>query len=144
MLKGFRKRIAGRFGAGDSGGPMPTGVKPKATDSRDFVVIPSDQVRVAPSDAEITDLLRAAARQNSEAGPRAAADSSPSAPSSPVAVDTMFRAIALNDDVPASKGSFGRPALGRFGPPSGPSRMGTAALRWQTCGYAAKKALFAR
>ena len=59
---------------------MPTGVKPKATDSRDFVVIPSDQVRVAPSDAEITDLLRAAARQNSEAGIRAANDSSGALP----------------------------------------------------------------
>ena len=46
---------------------MQTGVKPKAaSDGRDFVVIPSDQVQVATSDAEITDLLRAAARQHSE------------------------------------------------------------------------------
>lgn len=43
---------------------MQSGVKPKATDDpHDFVVVPSDQVRVAPSDAEITDLLRAAARR---------------------------------------------------------------------------------
>jgi hypothetical protein len=121
---------------------MPTGVKPKATDSHDFVVIPSDQVRVAPSDAEITDLLRAAARQNSEGGPRAAADPSPSAPSSVVAVDTTFRATAVNDDVPARKGSFGRRAFRAVAALLLTLGIGAAALSWQTFGYAAKKALF--
>ena len=121
---------------------MPTGVKPKATDSRDFVVIPSDQVRVAPSDAEITDLLRAAARQNSEAGPRAAADSSPSASSSVVAVDTTFRATAVNDDVPVRKSSFGRRAFRAVAALLLTLGIGAAALSWQTFGYAAKKALF--
>jgi hypothetical protein len=52
---------------------MQSGVKPTATDGpRDFVVIPFDQVKVAPSDAEITDLLRTAARQHSETEVRAA------------------------------------------------------------------------
>jgi hypothetical protein len=121
---------------------MPTGVKPKATDSHDFVVIPSDQVRVAPSDAEITDLLRAAARQNSEGGPRAAPDPSPSAPSSVVAVDTTFRATAVNDGVSARKGSVGRRALRAVAALLLTLGIGAAALSWQTFGYTAKKALF--
>jgi hypothetical protein len=119
---------------------MATGVKPKATDSRDFVVIPSDQVRVAPSDAEITDLLRAAARQNSEAGPRAASDSSGSLPVP--AVDTKFRATAVNDDVPARKSSFGRRAFRAVAALLLTVGIGAAALSWQTFGYAAKKAMF--
>jgi hypothetical protein len=119
---------------------MPTGVKPKATDSHDFVVIPSDQVRVAPSDAEITDLLRAAARQNSEAGPRAANDSSGALPVP--AVDATFRATAVNDDVPVRKSSFGRRALRAIAALLLTLGIGAAALSWQTFGYAAKKALF--
>lgn len=119
---------------------MPTGVKPKATDSHDFVVIPPDQVQVAPSDAEITDLLRAAARHHSEAGPRAANDSS-GALSVP-AVDTTFRATAVNDDVPARKSSFGRRAMRAIAALLLTLGIGAAALSWQTFGYAAKKALF--
>lgn len=119
---------------------MPTGVKPKATNSHDFVVIPSDQVQVAPSDAEITDLLRAAARHHSEAGPRAANNSS-GALSVP-AVDTTFRATAVNDDVPARKSSFGRRAMRAIAALLLTLGIGAAALSWQTFGYAAKKALF--
>ena len=119
---------------------MPTGVKPKATDSHDFVVIPSDQVRVAPSDAEITDLLRAAARQNSEAGIRAANDSSGALPVP--AVDATFRATVVNDDVPVRKSSFGRRAVRAIAALLLTLGIGAAALSWQTFGYAAKKALF--
>jgi hypothetical protein len=119
---------------------MPTGVKPKATDSHDFVVIPSDQVRVAPSDAEITDLLRAAARQNSEAGIRAANDSSGALPVP--AVDATFRATAVNDDVPVRKSSVGRRAVRAIAALLLTLGIGAAALSWQTFGYAAKKALF--
>ena len=86
---------------------MQASATPKTTDDRrDFIVIPSDQVRVASSDAEITDLLRAAARQHSEAGSRATSD--PDATGSVVAVDTTFRASAVNDDLPARGSSFGR------------------------------------
>jgi len=119
---------------------MPTGAKPKATDSRDFVVIPSDQVRVAPSDAEITDLLRAAARHHSDAGPRAANDSSGALPVP--AVDATFRATAVNDDVPARKSSVGRRARRAIAALLLTLGIGAAALSWQTFGYAAKKALF--
>jgi hypothetical protein len=118
---------------------MQTGVKPKATDDpHDFVVVPSDQVRVAPSDAEITDLLRAAARHQSEAGARAASD--PSAPSSVPAVDTTFRATDVNADVPARR-SFARRALRAIAALLLTIGIGAAALSWQTFSYAGKKAL---
>jgi hypothetical protein len=118
---------------------MPIGAKPKASeDKHDFVVIPSDQVRVAPSDAEITDLLRAAARHQSE-GTRVASDSS-HALSVPT-VDTTFRPTAVNDDAPA-RSSFGRRAMRAVAALLLTLGIGAAALSWQTFGYAAKKALF--
>jgi hypothetical protein len=119
---------------------MQASAKPKATDDRrDFVVIPSDQVRVAPSDAEITDLLRAAARHQSEAGVRAVPDSS--APVPVPAVDTTFRATAVNDDVPARGPTFGRRLMRAVAALLLAMGIGAAALTWQTFGYAAKKAL---
>ena len=124
---------------------MQTGANPKATDDRrDFVVIPPDQVRVSPSDAEITDLLRAAARHHSEAGVHSEADvrvdPDPSAPV-PV-VDTTFRATAVNDDVARRGPSFGRRAMRAVIALLLTLGIGAAALTWQTFGYAAKKALF--
>jgi hypothetical protein len=110
-------------------------VKPKATS--DFVAIPSDQVRVAPSDAEISDLLRAAARQHSEAGGQAA-DSDAPVP----AVDTTFRASAVNDDVSGRKSLLRRGAMRLVTGLLVAVGIGGAALTWQTFGYAAKKALF--
>jgi hypothetical protein len=115
---------------------MQSGVKPKATSS-DFVVIPSDQVRVAPSDAEISDLLRAAARQHSEAGGQAA-DSDAPVP----AVDATFRASAVNDDVPGRKSLLRRGAMRLVTALLVALGIGGAALTWQTFGFAAKKALF--
>ena len=118
---------------------MQTGVKPKATDDRrDFVVIPSDQVRVAPSDAEITDLLRAAARQHSDAGSRAASDDAAASPV--LAVDTTFRATDVNADVPA-RSSFGRRMMRPVAALLLAAGITGAALGWQTFGYVAKKAL---
>lgn len=119
---------------------METGMKPNATDNaQDFVIVPSDQVRVAPSDAEITNLLRAAARHHSEAGTRAAADSS--VPSTIPAVDTTFRATDVNEGV-AAKGSFARRALRTFAALLLALGIGAAAMSWQTLSYAGKKALF--
>jgi hypothetical protein len=119
---------------------MQSGVKPKATDDpHDFVVIPSDQVKVAPPDAEITDLLRAAARHQSEAGARATSD--PSVPSSVPMVDTTFRATAVNDDVASRGPSFGRRAMRAIFALLLTLGIGAAALSWQTFGFAAKKAL---
>lgn len=118
---------------------MQTGVKPKATENpHDFVVVPSDQVRVAPADAEIADLLRAAARHHSEAGARAASDSS--VPATVPVVDATFRATDVNDGVPA-KSSFVRRAMRTFAALLLALGIGAAAMSWQTFGYAAKKAL---
>jgi hypothetical protein len=119
---------------------MQTSATPKAADDRrDFVVIPSDQVRVAPSDAEITDLLRAAARQHSEAEVRAALEAE--AGSAVPAVDATFRATAVNEDVPGRKGSLGRRVMRAFVAFLLALGIGGAALTWQTFGVAAKKAL---
>lgn len=117
---------------------MQTEAKPKATDDRrDFVLIPADQVRVAPSDAEITDLLRAAARHHSEAGVRPAPD-----PSVPVpAVDTTFRATAVNEDLPVRGSTFGRRLVRMVAALLLAAGIGGAAFGWQVFGYAAKKAV---
>jgi hypothetical protein len=114
--------------------------KPAAADDRrDFIVIPSDQVRVAPSDAEITDLLRAAARQHSEAEGRAALETQAAAPVS--ALDTTFRAAAVNDDVLARGPTLGRRLMRTLAALLVAAGIGGAALTWQTFGYAAKKAV---
>ena len=119
---------------------MQTGVKPKVDDNpHDFAVVPSDHVRGAPSDAEITDLLRAAARHHSEAGSRAGSDKAASDPAMP-ALDTTFRATDVNADVP-ERGSFGRRAMRAFAAFLLALGIGAAALSWQTFGYAAKKAM---
>jgi hypothetical protein len=119
---------------------MQSGVKPKATDNpHDFFVVPSDQVRVAPTDAEITDLLRAAARHHSDAGTRSAADPSSSSSEVPT-VDATFRATDVNEGVP-KKSSFGRRLMRAVAALLLALGIGAAAMSWQTFGWAAKKAL---
>ena len=127
---------------------MQSTAKRKATDDpHDFVVVPSDQVQVAPSDAEavapsdteITDLLRAAARHRSEPGGSETPNRSGSVPVP--AVDTTFRATAVNDDVRPRGTTFGRRALRAFVALLLAIGIGAAAMTWQTFGYAAKKAL---
>jgi hypothetical protein len=124
---------------------MQSTAKRKATDDpHDFVVIPSDQVQVAPSDAapsdtELTDLLRAAARQRSESGSSDAPDRSGSAPVP--AVDTTFRATAVNNDVSARGPTFGRRLLRAVVALLLAIVVGAAAMTWQTLGYTAKKAM---
>jgi hypothetical protein len=98
-------------------------------------------VRVAPSDAEISDLLRAAARQHSEAGAHAAPDSNPSALVPVPSVDTTFRATNVNDNVPARGQTFGRRLMRAVAALLLAMGIGAAALSWQTFGYAAKKVL---
>jgi len=121
---------------------MQSTAKRKATDDpHDFVVVSSDQVRVAPSDNdELTDLLRAAARQHSESDNSTAPNRSGSVPV-PM-VDTTFRATAVNDAVPARRTAFGRRAMRAIAALVLTIGLGAAALTWQTFGYAAKKAVF--
>ena len=120
----------------------------KATDDpHDFVVVPSDQVRVAPSgaeavapsDAEITGLLRAAARHRSESGGSETPDQSASAPMP--AVDTTFRATAVNSNVRPRGTSFARRAMRAMVAFLLAICIGAAVLGWQTFGYTAKKAM---
>jgi hypothetical protein len=124
--------------------------KPKTTDDpHDFVVVPPDQVQVAPSDtapseaaasdAEITDLLRAAARHRSESS-NSEVPSRSSLASVPT-VDTRFRATAVNDDAPARGPTFGRRLMRAVAALLLAMGIGAVALTWQTFGYAAKKAL---
>jgi chemotaxis protein histidine kinase CheA len=116
---------------------MQSSVKPNANDDRrDFVVIPSDQVRVAPSDAEITDLLRAAARQHSESGARVSPDHEATAPVP--TVDTTFRAT-VSDDSPARGSTLGRRLMRALAALLVAAGITGAALGWQFFGYAAKK-----
>jgi hypothetical protein len=124
---------------------MQSTAKPtRSDDPHDFVVVPADQVRVAPSDAEITDLLRAAARR-SEAGGGAASSPAPAdqsgSPGVP-AVDTKFRATAVNDDVlrASRRSSFGRRAMRAFVALVLAAGITGAAIGWQAFGYTAKKA----
>jgi hypothetical protein len=120
---------------------MQAGMTPKtAEDSRDFIVVPSDQVKIDPPEDELTGLLRAAARHHADQGAPAASGSP--APATPVpAVDATFRATAVNDDVPGIAPSFGRRVKRAAAALLLAVGIGGAALGWQTFGYAAKKAL---
>jgi hypothetical protein len=113
-------------------------VKPKqADDPHDFVVVPPDAVRVAPSDDEISDLLRAAARHHSDAQTRSV---DPMAELSVPAVDATFRPTAVNDDlVPARGRSTGRRLMRALAAVMLAACIGAAAMAWQASGYAAKK-----
>jgi hypothetical protein len=123
---------------------MQSTAKRKATDDpHDFVVVSSDQVRVAPSDDdELTGLLRAAARHHSESESDNSTVPDRSGPVPVPMVDTTFRATAVNDDVPARRTTLGRRAMRAVAALLLTLGIGAAALSWQTFGYAAKKALF--
>ena len=80
-----------------------------ADDPHDCVVIPPDAVRVAPSDAtpsdaEISNLLRAAARQHSDAQTEA----EPVQGSAVPPLDASFRHSAVNDDFSPGRGKVTR------------------------------------
>jgi hypothetical protein len=123
---------------------MQSTAKRKATDDpHDFVVVSSDQVRVAPSDTdELTDLLRAAARHHSESESDNSTVPNRSGPVPVPMVDTAFRATAVNDEVRARRTTLGRRAMRAIAALVLTIGLGAAALSWQTFGYAAKKAVF--
>src|SRR5664279_6308984 len=83
------------------GAPMHSTLTPKANDDpHDVVVVAPDAVRVAPSDDEISELLRGAARHRPDVETRAEPDSFAGATIPPV--DTTFRPAALDDDGPST------------------------------------------
>jgi hypothetical protein len=116
---------------------MQSSLKPKpADDPHDCVVIPPDAVRVAPSDAtpsddEISNLLRAAARQQSDAQTGA----EPGQESVVPPLDASFRPSAVNDDFAPGRARIMRAIAAIVLA----ACIGGAAVAWQASGYAAKK-----
>lgn len=107
-----------------------------ADDPHDFVVVPSDHVQVAPSDDEISDLLRTAARQRAESqGSQTDASEASGAPS----VDTTFRPSDVNHDLLGRRRTFGRRVMRAFAALLLAFCVGAAAVAWQASGYAFKK-----
>ena len=118
---------------------MHSTLKPKpADDPHDFLVVPPDAVRVVPGEEELSDLLRAAARQ--QADPQIHAESGSAAAPPVPPVDTTFRPSAVDDVL----GSGGGPSIGRrmgraFAALLLAACIGALAVGWQAFGYAGKK-----
>jgi len=113
---------------------MHSSLNRKATDDpHDFVVVPSDHVRVSPSDEEISDLLRAAARQHADQQGGAGQD--PPIPP----VDTTFRATDVNNDLLERRRWIGRRLMRGLTAVVLAACIGGAAMAWQASGYAFKK-----
>jgi hypothetical protein len=118
---------------------MHSTLKPKPTDDpHDFLVVSPDAVRVVPGEEELSDLLRAAARQQADPQIHVEAGSVAAPPVPPV--DTTFRPSAVNDVL----GSGGGPSMsGRVGRAFAAlllaACIGAAAVGWQAFGYAGKK-----
>jgi hypothetical protein len=89
---------------------MRSTLNPRAADDPcDFVVVPPDMVRVVPSDDELSDVLRDAARRLGNTPARAGSDFIGESPVP--AVDTTFRATAIDELLPAQRSAFGNLAL---------------------------------
>src|SRR5260370_26448040 len=75
---------------------MHSTLNPKPTDDpHDIVVVAPDDVRVAPAEEELSNLLRQAARHHSGQQTHTGSDSPAGPPVPPV--DTTFRPAAVND-----------------------------------------------
>ena len=84
--------------------PSTLNTKP-ADDPHDFVVVPPDMVRVVPSDDELSDVLRDAARHLGDTQAHAEPDFATEPPVP--AVDTTFRAAAVDALLPTPRSPFG-------------------------------------
>ena len=104
-------------------------------DPHDFVVVAPDSVGVAPSDEEISDLLRAAARQRVDSKGGDAPEADASVPS----VDTTFRATDVNNDLLPGRRSFGQRAMRTIAALLLAGCVGAAAVALQASGFAFKK-----
>jgi hypothetical protein len=113
--------------------------KPKQTDDpHDFLVVAPDDVRVAPSDEELSNLLRNAARHLSD--PQTHRGSDVAAGASIPSVDTTFRPAAVeNVLVPGPRRSIGGRALRAFAALLLAACIGVAAMAWQSKGDVAKQ-----
>jgi hypothetical protein len=110
-----------------------------ADDPHDFVVVPPDMVRVVPSDDELSHVLRDAARH---LGDTQAHAESGFANETPVpAVDTTFRATAVDDLLPAPRSPFGNLALRGLTAFAFAAFTCAAGIAWQFYGGPAKQVI---
>jgi hypothetical protein len=110
---------------------------PLSDDPHDFVVVPPDAVRVVPSDDELSDVLRDAARRLGD--PQAHAG-----PGLPVAippVDTSFRATAVANLVAADRWPIGDWALRGVTAFAFAACTCAAGVAWQFYGGPAKQVI---
>ena len=112
----------------------------------DARVVPSgDAVRVAPSDEELANLLREAARHHSDPQTHTGSDSPAGPPVPPVdtpvpPVDTTFRPAAVNDLLVAGpRQSIGGRAVRAFTALLLAACIAGAAIAWQSSGNVAKQ-----
>jgi len=112
----------------------PTLNRKTTDDPHDFVVVAPDSVGVAPSDQEISDLLRAAARQRADSKGVA-----PEADLSVPPVDATFRATDVNNDLLPGRRSLGQRAMRAIVALLLAACVGAAAVAWQASGFAFKK-----
>jgi hypothetical protein len=114
-------------------------LNPKPTDDpHDFLVVAPDVARVVPSEEELSNLLREAARHHSDPQTRTASDL-PAGPAVP-AVDTTFRPAAVNGvQLSGQRRSIGSRMLRGFTALLLAACIGAAAIAWQSFGDAAKK-----
>jgi hypothetical protein len=120
---------------------MQSTLDPKPTDDpHDFLVVPPDAVRVVPTDEELSNLLREAARHHS--APQAQAGSDLAAGPPVPTVDATFRAAAVSDVlVQGRRRSIGRRVLRGFTALLLAACIGAAAIAWQSQGDAARQML---
>jgi hypothetical protein len=110
-----------------------------AEDSHDVVVVPPDMVRVVPSDDELSHVLRDAARHLGDTHAHAEPDLAGNAPVP--AVDTTFRAAAVDDLLPAPRSPLGNLALRGVTAFAFAAFTAAAGIAWQFYGGPAKQAL---
>jgi pyruvate/2-oxoglutarate dehydrogenase complex dihydrolipoamide acyltransferase (E2) component len=110
-----------------------------ADDPHDFVVVPPDMVRVVPSDDELSHVLRDAARHLGDTQAHAEPDFV--AETTVPAVDTTFRATAVDDLLPAPRSPFGNLALRGFTAFAFAAFTAAAGIAWQFYGGPAKQVI---
>jgi hypothetical protein len=115
---------------------MHSTLNPKPTDDpHDIVVVAPDDVRVAPAEEELSNLLRQAARHHSPQQTHARSDLAAGAPVPPV--DTTFRPAAEDVQIPGQRGWIGRGVVRAFTALLLAACISVAGIAWQS--DAAKK-----
>jgi len=115
---------------------MHSTLNPKPTDDpHDIVVVAPDDVRVAPAEEELSNLLRQAARHHSPQQTHTASDLAAGPPVPPV--DTTFRPAAENVQIPGQRRWIGRGVVRAFTALLLAACISVAGIAWQS--DAAKK-----